>query len=84
MALIEEDIQKFLGGDDSERSEFRSDSGSVGRASIDGVLVIYDLDDIPAWFAGALRVCDEDGNTGLAEPRTSDESISRYRVAAGF
>jgi hypothetical protein len=83
MALIEEDVQKFLGGD-TDRAEFRSDSGSVGRASIDGVLVIYDLDDIPAWFAGALRVRDEDGNTGLAEPRTSDEFISKYRVAAGF
>lgn len=63
MALIEEDVQTFLGSDDGERSEFRSESGSVGRASIDGTLVVYDPEDCPEWLANVLTRRDEDGNT---------------------
>lgn len=48
-----------------------SDSGSVGRAWIDGTIVVYDLDDAPAWLAEVLAARDEDGNTDLAEPRVA-------------
>lgn len=34
----------------------------IGRAIIDGALVIYDLDAPPAWLAPVLSARDEDGN----------------------
>lgn len=71
MALAEPDIQAFLGGVDDPtpsnetfRSRFRSNSGYVGRSSIDGALVVYDPEDCPKWLADALHAQDEDGNTG--------------------
>jgi hypothetical protein len=48
-----------------------SDSGEIGRAWIDGVLVVYDLQDVPAWLAVALDARDEDGNTALDRPRVA-------------
>jgi hypothetical protein len=71
MALNVDDIQTFLGSDDSARSQFRSESGSVGRAWIDGVLVVYDLADAPAWLVTVLDAQDEDGNTTLDKPRAA-------------
>jgi hypothetical protein len=41
-----------------------TDSGYVGRAWIDGALVVYDPEDCPAWLAEVLTQRDEDGNTG--------------------
>ena len=71
MAINEDDIQAFLGSDDGDRSTFRSDSGAVGRAWIDGALVVYDLEDCPQWLANALKAQDENGRTRLAEPRVA-------------
>jgi hypothetical protein len=79
MALNVDDVQSFLGGTDGEdRSEFRSDSGYVGRCWIDGTLVVYDLMDVPMWLAAVLKRRDEladdeayDGDTDLAEPRVA-------------
>lgn len=39
-----------------------SDSGAVGRAWIDGTLVVYDLEDTPSWLQTVLDGRDEDGN----------------------
>lgn len=39
---------------------------TICRAVIDGVLVIYDLDDPPAWLVPVLEARDEDGNTVLS------------------
>ena len=50
-----------------------SDSGEIGRTWIDGVLVIYDLRDVPAWLVMALDARDEDGNTQLDQPRAAVE-----------
>ena len=74
MALNSDDVQSFLGNTDArrdwgERSPFGSDSGHVGRVWIDGVLVVYDLMDVPMWLATVLEAQDEDGNTKLDEPR---------------
>lgn len=63
MAINEDDIQAFLGAEKREH-DFGSDSGRVGRAWIDGVLVVYDPEDCPKWLADALHMEDEDGNTG--------------------
>lgn len=82
MALNKVDVQNFLGADDDGRSNFHSDSGDVGRASIDGVLVIYDLNDIPAWFAGALKVANDDGDTPIAEPRMNERAVLDFKLAA--
>lgn len=46
-----------------------TDSGEIGRAWVDGTLVVYDLQDVPAWLAPVLEARDEDGNTELADPR---------------
>jgi hypothetical protein len=46
-----------------------SDSGNVGRAAIDGALVVYDLEDPPYWLVPVLEARDEDGNTKPATPR---------------
>jgi hypothetical protein len=71
MALNEDWVQKLLRYDvtleaiDGEGnyggSEF-SDSGNVGRAWIDGCLVVYDLEDPPFWLAAVQTCLDEDGN----------------------
>ena len=51
---------------------------SEGWAIIDGSLVIYDIDNPPAWLAPVLAVQDEDGNTEIAgvtlmrEPREGE------------
>lgn len=44
-----------------------SDSGGIGRAWIDGALVVYDLEDPPIWFAPVLDLSEEseDGNTDI-------------------
>lgn len=39
--------------------------GGVGRSTIDGCVVIYDLDDVPVWLKVVQDHCDEDGNTNL-------------------
>ena len=39
----------------------------VGRAVIDGSVVIYPLDHPPAWLAPVLAACDENGNTAHAQ-----------------
>jgi hypothetical protein len=69
MAVNVADIQKFLGADDGERSEFGSDSGRVGRSWIDGTLVVYDPEDCPKWLADVLARQNEDGDT-------NDERVS--------
>lgn len=69
MALFNSDVQKFLSASDDDRQRFRSDSGSVGRASIDGTLVVYDLDDVPMWLVTVLEGRDDGGNTKLDKPR---------------
>jgi hypothetical protein len=48
-----------------------SDSGEIGRAWVDGVLVVYDLSDAPAWLGEVLEARDDDGNTSRAEPRVA-------------
>lgn len=58
MAIVTSTIQEFLAGEDS----FRSESGDVGRASVDGTLVIYDPNDVPGWLQEILTARDEDGN----------------------
>ena len=35
----------------------------ISRAIVDGVLVVYDLEDPPAWLEVVLDDRDEDGNT---------------------
>jgi len=70
MAINEKDIQIYLGSDEKP-FDFRSDSGHVGRAWVDGVLVIYDLMDVPLWLATALDARDDDGNTELDKPRVA-------------
>jgi hypothetical protein len=40
-----------------------SDSGDVGRAAIDGTIVVYDPQDVPTWLQSVLDARDEDGNT---------------------
>lgn len=66
MALTDESVQAYLETDKDAgevfSGDFTSDSGNVGRASIDGTLVIYDLDDRPAWLNAVLAARDEDGN----------------------
>lgn len=44
------------------RGQDGSDSGSVGRSIIDGVLVVYDPEDCPRWLKHVLTDRDEDGN----------------------
>ena len=39
-----------------------SDSGHIGRAYVDGILVIYDIEDIPLWLMKVLDNLDENGN----------------------
>ena len=45
-----------------------SDSGGIGRAWIDGALVVYDLEDPPVWLAPVLDASmrDENGDTHIA------------------
>ena len=43
-----------------------SDSGAIGRTHIDGVLVVYDIEDPPAWLATIFQLQDEDGNTAAS------------------
>lgn len=40
-----------------------SESGHIGRAAIDGALVIYDPDDPPSWLREVLESRDDDGFT---------------------
>lgn len=68
MALNEEWVQNLL----SYRATLAapdealaSDSGSVGRASIDGCIVVYDLEDPPAWLVPILNARNEDGDLEL-------------------
>lgn len=39
-----------------------SDSGEIGRAWIDGTLVVWDLQDPPRWLETVLEGRDDDGN----------------------
>lgn len=48
-----------------------TDSGGIGRTWVDGVLVVYDLQDVPAWLVTVLDARDEDGVTQLDQPRAS-------------
>ena len=44
-----------------------SGSGAISRNWIDGALVIYDLEDPPAWLKPILMIQDEDGNTDVED-----------------
>lgn len=43
-----------------------NDNKGVGRAWVDGALVVYDLDDIPVWLEPVLNARDADGCTTIA------------------
>jgi hypothetical protein len=45
---------------------------SIGRSIIDGTLVIYPLDNPPAWLITALEDRDEDGNTSIGYPNIEE------------
>lgn len=61
MSLPYEYLREVMTGEDAEPPE--DYAGSIGRAIIDNALVIYDLDEPPAWLAPVLAARDEDGNT---------------------
>ena len=75
MALNEDWIQKLLYYEATlapvSQGWGSSDSGEVGRAWIDGCLVVYDLQDVPLWLAEALKARDDDGNTTMGMERTA-------------
>ena len=72
MAINVDDVQAYLGASPEERSmDFDTDSGYVGRAWVDGVLVVYDLMDVPQWLATVLDARDDDGDTVLDQPRVA-------------
>lgn len=79
MALCDDWVQSLLTYEvtleSPADSQMATDSGNIGRCWIDGVLVVYDLEDIPAWLAKALADQDEDGQTTMAEPRTHDMAV---------
>ena len=53
---------------------------SISRAVIGGAVVIYDLDDVPAWLEPILDACDEDGDPSDAISITDygDDCIVMY------
>lgn len=53
---------------------------SVGRALIDGCMVIYDLDDPPVWLRAVIRAQDENGNTTDALRVYGDDGSFPYTV----
>ena len=64
MALSDAWIEELLNYDATlAPKDFTSESGNVGRAAIDGALVVFDLDDPPAWLKPVLDMRDENGNT---------------------
>jgi hypothetical protein len=44
------------------REHVGSESGSIGRACVDGTLIIYDIDDQPKWLEELFAQQDDDGN----------------------
>ena len=58
MALPDNRLQQLIEGKDTE-----SAVGGESWAIIDGVLVISDFNDQPAWYRAVYESRDDDGNT---------------------
>ncbi len=75
--LPDQRLQDLINGKDVEHAVHGPDiveSWSI----IDGVMVIYDLEDPPAWLVPVLAACDDDGNTTL----TPTDALNALTVTA--
>jgi len=58
MALSDDRLQQIIQGKDTDNA-VEGESWAI----VDGVLVISDIDDQPAWYRAVYKSRDDDGNT---------------------